>query len=69
MRAGTPRWCGCAKFQHKTVTDQIFIIEMIQNCVVPEGGPTLIHHLSLFLRIKILAHFTHDAHDLSLPRL
>lgn len=36
---------------------------------MPEGRPALVHDLRLFLRIKILADFTHDAQNFALPRL
>jgi hypothetical protein len=37
--------------------------------VVPEGGPALVHHLGLALRVEVLRHLAHDAHDLALPGL
>ena len=36
---------------------------------MPERRPAFVHHLRLFLRVKILAHLPHDAQDLALPRL
>ena len=56
------------KLQHKALRHFPFIIEMVEDGVVPEGGPPLVHHLGLFLRVEILADFTHDAQDLALPR-
>ena len=34
---------------------------------MPESGPALVHHLSLLLRVKILADLAHDAQHLTLP--
>ena len=34
---------------------------------MPEGCPAFVHDLCLFLRIKILTDFTHDAQNLTLP--
>ena len=56
------------KLQHKAFGHFPFIIEMVEDGIVPEGGPPLVHHLGLFLRVEILADFTHDAQDLALPR-
>ena len=56
------------KLQHKALSHFPFIVEMVEDGVVPEGGPPLVHHLGLFLRVEILADFTHDAQDLALPR-
>ena len=55
------------KLQHKTFRYFPFIIQMVKDGVVPEGGPAFVHHLSLFLRIKILAHLTHNTQDFTLP--
>jgi hypothetical protein len=41
---------------------------MIEDRIVPEGGPPFVHHLGLFLRIKILADLAHDTQDFALPR-
>lgn len=56
------------KLQHKALSHFPFIVEMVEDGVVPEGGPPLVHHPGLFLRVEILADFTHDAQDLALPR-
>lgn len=56
------------KLQHKALSHFPFIVEMVEDGVVPEGGPPLVHHTGLFLRVEILADFTHDAQDLALPR-
>jgi hypothetical protein len=37
--------------------------------VVPERGPAFVHHLRLALRVEVLRHLAHDAHDLALPGL
>jgi hypothetical protein len=55
------------ELQHKAVCHFPFIVQMIEDGVVPESGPAFVHHLGLFLRIKILADFTHDAQNLTLP--
>ncbi|MNH21391.1 hypothetical protein D3C79_811990 [compost metagenome] len=36
---------------------------------MPEGGPALVHHLGLFLRIEVLADLAHYPHYLALPGL
>ena len=41
----------------------------MQQRIVPEAGPALVHHLSLFLGIEILCNLAHDADDLPLPGL
>ena len=55
------------KLQHKTFRYFPFIIQMVKDGIVPEGRPAFVHHLSLFLRIKILAHLTHNTQDFTLP--
>ncbi len=57
------------ELQHKAFCHFAFVIQVIKDGVVPEGRPAFVHHLSLFLRIEVLAHLTHDAQDLTLPRL
>ena len=58
---------GGQKFHHKTVVDQSLVIELIQQGVVPEAGPSLIHDLGLSLRVKVLRHLAHDANNFPLP--
>ena len=36
---------------------------------MPESGPALVHHLRLFLRIKILADLAYNAQHFTLPGL
>ena len=55
------------KFQHKAVGDLFLIIEIIEQGVVPERGPPLVHDLGLTLWIKVLGHLPHDTDDLPLP--
>ena len=49
------------------ITDHTFVVQLVQNRVMPERCPAFIHYLSLTLRIKILRNFTYDPHDFTLP--
>ena len=51
----------------EAVGEQALVVEMVEQGVVPEGGPALVHHLGLALRIKILGQLAHDAHHFALP--
>ncbi|CSB58793.1 Uncharacterised protein [Vibrio cholerae] len=42
---------------------------MVEYGVVPKRRPSFVHDLRLLLWIKILADFTHNTHDFTLPRL
>ena len=57
------------KLQHKPFGDFTFIIKVVQDGVMPESGPALVHHLCLFLRIKILADLAYNAQHFALPGL
>ncbi|MNV69608.1 hypothetical protein D3C71_1625250 [compost metagenome] len=48
------------KLQHKAFGHPAFIVKMVEDGVVPECRPAFVHHLRLFLRIKILTHLTHN---------
>ena len=45
------------------------LVQPVEDRVVPERRPALVHHLGLRLRIEILRELAHDAHELALPRL
>ncbi len=55
------------KLHHEALGHFAFIVQVVQDGVVPEGGPAFIHDLGLFLGIEILAHLTHYAQNLPLP--
>ncbi len=57
------------ELHHEAFRHFALIVQVIQDGVVPEGRPAFIHHLGLFLRVKILADFTHNAQHFTLPRL
>ncbi|MNR41256.1 hypothetical protein D3C85_1596210 [compost metagenome] len=54
---------------HEAIADLPLVIQVIEDGVVPEGGPALVHHLGLFLRIEVLADLAHYAHHFPLPGL
>ncbi len=54
---------------HEAIAQLTLVIEVIEDGVVPEGGPPLVHHLGLLLRIEVLADLAHDTHYLALPGL
>ncbi len=57
------------EFQHEAVSHQPFVVQIIHQCVMPEGGPTLVHDLGLTLRVEILGDLADDAHHFTLPGL
>ncbi|MNO80347.1 hypothetical protein D3C76_715540 [compost metagenome] len=57
------------ELHHEAVVDQPLVIEVVDQRVVPEGRPALVHHLGLALRVEVLRHLAHDAHHLALPGL
>ncbi|MCC2633413.1 MAG: hypothetical protein K0S48_1299 [Ramlibacter sp.] len=56
-------------FHHVAVREHALVVHGVQQRVVPERGPALVHHLRLPLRVEVLRHLAHDAHHLALPRL
>jgi hypothetical protein len=54
---------------HHAVGEVAVVVHGVEQLVVPEGGPALVHHLGLALRVEVLRHLAHDAHDLALPGL
>ena len=60
---------GGQPFDHHAVGQPAFVVQGVEQGVVPERGPALVHHLGLALRIEVLGDLAHDAHDLALPRL
>ena len=40
-----------------------------ENGIMPKSGPTFVHYLCLFLRVKILGHFPNNTDNFTLPRL
>ena len=67
---------GCAidvgvalqELQHEAVVDAPLLVQPVQDRVVPERRPTLVHHLRLRLRVEVLRELAHDADELALPR-
>jgi len=57
------------EFDYKAVIDQTAVIQGVQNRVVPECGPALVHHLGLPLGIEVLGNFAYDPDDFTLPGL
>ena len=57
------------ELEHEAVVDQPPLVQAVEERVVPEGGPALVHHLGLRLRVEVLRELAHDAHELPLPRL
>jgi hypothetical protein len=57
------------ELHHEAVGELAFLVQVIEQGVVPEGGPALVHHLGLALRVEVLRDLAHDAHDLALPGL
>ncbi len=53
---------------HHAVGEVAVVVHGVEQAVVPEGGPALVHDLALALRVEVLRHLAHDAHDLALPR-
>ncbi len=54
---------------HEAIAQLALVIEVIEDGVVPERGPPLVHHLGLLLWIEILADLAHYAHHFPLPGL
>ncbi len=57
------------KLDHEAFGHLAFVIQVIEQGVMPESRPTLIHDLCLALRIEVLRDLAHDAHHLALPGL
>ena len=57
------------ELHHEAVVDQAFVVEVVEQRVVPEGRPAFVHHLGLALRVEILGDLAHDADHLALPGL
>ena len=55
------------EFQHEAIGDQTFFIHPVQQGVMPESGPALIHYLGLALGVKILGQLAHNTDDFPLP--
>ncbi len=54
---------------HEAIAYLALVIEVVEDGVVPEGGPPFVHHLGLFLGVEVLADLAHNAHYLALPGL
>ena len=54
-------------FDHHAVGQVTIVVHGVEQAVVPKGGPALVHDLALALRVEVLRHLAHDAHDLALP--
>ena len=57
------------QLQHEGIVDELLVVQLVQDGVVPERSPAFVHDLGLTLRIEVLRDLAHDAHDLSLPGL
>ncbi|EWS64292.1 hypothetical protein Y695_02465 [Hydrogenophaga sp. T4] len=55
------------ELDHETVGQAALVVQGVEQGVVPERGPSFVHHLGLALRVKVLRHLAHDAHHLALP--
>jgi hypothetical protein len=42
------------EFQHEAVGEQTLVVEVVEQGVVPEGGPAFVHDLGLALRVEVL---------------
>ncbi|CFP62689.1 Uncharacterised protein [Bordetella pertussis] len=54
---------------HETVGHPPFLVQPVEQGVVPERGPAFVHDLGLALRVEVLGDLAHDAHQLLLPGL
>src|SRR5690349_9001567 len=52
-----------------SVVSLTLLVQPVQDRVVPERRPPLVHHLRLRLRMKVLRELADDPHELALPRL
>ena len=57
------------ELDHEAVVDVAFVVQAVEQGVMPERCMTFIHHLRLALRVEILSNFPNNAHDFALPRL
>src|SRR5690606_12670972 len=57
------------ELHHEAIGDLALVIQMIEQGVMPERGPTLVHYLGLALRVEVLRYLAHDAYHLALPGL
>ena len=57
------------ELHHEAVGHLAFVIQVVEQCVMPEGGPALVHHLGLALGVEVLGDLAHDAYYLPLPGL
>ena len=53
--------------EEEAVGEEAFVKQRLQNRVVPERGPALVHYLRLALRVEVLGQLADDARDLALP--
>ena len=60
---------GLDELQHERVRHQPLVVQGIEDGVMPEAGPALVHDLGLALGIEVLGDLAHDAHHLALPGL
>lgn len=51
------------KFQYKVFSYFFFIVEMVEDGVVLEGGLFFVYYLGLFLWVEILVDFMYDVQD------
>ncbi|ABA50205.1 hypothetical protein BURPS1710b_2028 [Burkholderia pseudomallei 1710b] len=56
------------ELHHEAVRELALVVHRVEQRVVPERRPTLVHHLRLPLRIEVLADLAHDPDHLALPR-
>ncbi len=56
------------ELHHERFGHLAFVVQRVQQRVVPERRPPFVHHLGLALRIEVLRDLPDDAHDLALPR-
>ena len=54
---------------HHAVGEVALVVQGVEQRVMPERRPALVHHLRLPLRIEVLGDLAHDPHDLALPGL
>ena len=73
IKAAVERWLvndGAVRleeFQHEAVGEFAFVVQFVEQGVVPERGPAFVHHLGLALRIEILRDLAYDSHYFALP--
>ena len=57
------------ELQDEAVAHPALVVEGVEQGVVPEGGPPLVHDLGLALGVEVLGDLADDAHHLPLPGL